>query len=359
MGAPRSNDRDRQLRLVAVKLAVFAVVALAVTLTIAATIRPLGGSSTGSYRAIFSSASRLAAGDDVRVSGVIAGKVDGVKLLPDATAEVDFTLDQPLDLTTGTRAAIRYVNLVGDRTLTLIRGGGEHLRDDGTIPLTQTDPALDLNELFDGFKPLFAALTPSDVNGLAMDIIRTLQGEGPTVTSLLEHTASLTRTVADRDVLIGQVIDNLNVVLGTVDDQHGRLDQLVRELTRFVGGLSGDRAAVGSAIDQIGRVTDLTAGLLRQARPGLRSDIAELRTIATTLNAPANQKLLEHLVEFLPTKYAEIARTASYGSWFNYYACELSVKLVGANGDGLGLFGILIGKFGTINLVDPAKRCRS
>ena len=44
-----------------------------------------------------------------------------------------------------------------------------------------------------------------------------LQGEGGTVQGLLQKTASLTTTLADRDQLIGEVIDNLNTTLATVD----------------------------------------------------------------------------------------------------------------------------------------------
>ena len=35
----------------------------------------------------------------------------------------------------------------------------------------------------------------------------------------------VTNTLADRDLLIGQVIDNLNVVLGSLGGQSDRLDK--------------------------------------------------------------------------------------------------------------------------------------
>ena len=41
--------------------------------------------------------------------------------------------------------------------------------------------------LFNGFQPLFEALSPDDVNQLSGEIIQVLQGEGGTVDSLL-HT---------------------------------------------------------------------------------------------------------------------------------------------------------------------------
>ena len=66
---------------------------------------------------------------------------------------------------------------------------------------------------------------PKDVNKLSYEIIQVLQGEGGTIDSLLAHTASLTTTIAGKDEVIGQVIDNLNAVLDTVN---ARGDQAVR-----------------------------------------------------------------------------------------------------------------------------------
>ena len=86
----------------------------------------------------------------------------------------------------------------------------------GTIPVSRTKPALNLTELFNGFQPLFQALTPTEVNQLSMNIVKVLQGEGGTVGSLMSNTASLTNALADRDELIGRVIDNLSAMLKTV-----------------------------------------------------------------------------------------------------------------------------------------------
>ena len=39
-------------------------------------------------------------------------------------------------------------------------GDLDRLAEDATIPISRTQPALDLSVLFNGFKPLFAALCP-------------------------------------------------------------------------------------------------------------------------------------------------------------------------------------------------------
>src|SRR5205807_8802543 len=135
---------------------------------------------------------------------------------------------------------IKYRNLVGQRYIALDAAPGSPgamLPADGVIPLDRTKPALDLTALFNGFKPLFQALSPDDVNKLSYEIIQVLQGEGGTIDNLLSHTASLTQTIASKDQVIGQVIDNLNSVLDTVNSRSNQLSDLVVQLPQLVPGL--------------------------------------------------------------------------------------------------------------------------
>ncbi len=61
-----------------------------------------------------------------------------------------------------------------------------------------------------------------------MNLVKVLQGEGGTIGSLMSNTASLTNSLADRDKLIGEVIDNLSSMLKTVDDRHQQLSSTGR-----------------------------------------------------------------------------------------------------------------------------------
>jgi phospholipid/cholesterol/gamma-HCH transport system substrate-binding protein len=199
-------------------------------------------------------------------------------------------------------------------------GDGRPLPANGLIPLQQTTPALDLTVLFNGFRPLFTALTPEDVNKLAYEIIQVLQGEGGTVTSLLQHTASLTNTLADRDAVIGRVITNLNAVLETLATRDAELDQTIGQLQQFVSGLSADRVAIGDALTHLGDLTGATASLLRDARPALAADVRALDELAGTLNR--NASVIDSTLGRLPERYESLTRVASYGSWFNFFLCD-------------------------------------
>lgn len=318
----------RQTAAPLIKFTLFALVTVLATALLAATIVNLSFTPEHTYRAVFSDVTGLEKGDDIRVAGVRVGEVEEIRIKDRTLAEVSFTVRADRPLLTATHAVIRYRNLVGQRYVALTEGAGDArpLRPGGTIPLSHTEPALDLNVLLNGFKPLFAALSPDDVNQLATEIIRTLQGEGGTVNSLLVHTASLTTTLADRDRLIGSVIDNLNTVLTTLDQRGARFSELLTQLRRVISGLSADRKPIGDSLVNIADLTGATAGLLQDARPPLKDDIARLTDVTGTLNR--NEKTVEGVLQRLPNKLNALTGTASYGSWFNFYLCDFDGRIV-------------------------------
>jgi len=318
----------RQAAAPLIKFSLFALVTILATALLAATIVNVSFTPKDTYHAVFSDVTGLEEGDDIRVAGVRVGEVEGIRIKDRTLAEVTFTVSADRPLLSGTGAVVRYRNLVGQRYVALTEGTGDgtRLRPGATIPLSRTQPALDLNALLNGFKPLFAALSPQDVNQLATEIVKTLQGEGGTVNSLLVHTASLTTTLADRDELIGSVIDNLNTVLGQLDRRGGRFSELLAQLRRVVSGLSADRKPIGQSLVSIGDLTEATSGLLKDARPPLKDDIAELTDLTGTLNS--NEKTVEGVLKRLPNKLNELTGTASYGSWFNFYLCDFDGRIV-------------------------------
>src|SRR6202040_1899479 len=164
------------------------------------------------YRAEFANVTGLQAGNFVRIAGVEVGKVKNIQLRDDTTTVVELAVDNSVVLTQGTRAEIRWENLIGGRSLALEGGPGSpyRLKPGDVIPLTRTSPALDLDALIGGFRPLFRALDPDQVNALSGQLIAAFQGQGATVNSFFNQAAALTNSLADRDQLIGELIVNLN-----------------------------------------------------------------------------------------------------------------------------------------------------
>ncbi len=313
---------DKRTASDAVKLLVFVVVTTVATSLLVVTIGNLSFGPEHEYKAVFSDATGVVKGDDVRIAGVKVGTVKDIDIHERTEALVTFTVDEDAQVTAGTKAAVRYRNLVGQRYIALTQGVGSPsiLRDGATIPLSRTQPALDLTVLFNGFKPLFEALSPQDVNKLSYEIVTVFQGEGGTLESLLAHTASVTSTLASRDQVIGELIENLNEVMVTLGDRDAELSELIVRLRRFVSGLSQDRRAILGSLESISDLAVETSDLVTGIRRPLTKDIKELREVAGTLDR--NKAELDRAIQVLPIKLEKIGRTAVYGSWFNFYLCN-------------------------------------
>lgn len=309
------------------KLIVFIVVTSFTSLFVIITVDNSVGQATTSYKAIFSDAFGLQAGDDVRIAGVRIGRVDKTSVGPGGTALVGLSVVKDVAVTQTTFARIRYRDLLGRRYIALEDSspGGVSLPKGTTIPMTRTAPALDLTVLFNGFRPVFQTLQPADVNKLAAQIISTFQGEGGTVDSLLASTASLTTTLAQRDSAIGRVVNNLDAVLNTVATRDTALSQLIVNLRNLAGGLAGDKDILGSSLGNIDAFVSATASLLSQTKPDIDSSIRSLRTVVATVDD--NKTTLNSALKRLPTALEAAVRGFSYGSWLNLYLCDLNVLL--------------------------------
>jgi phospholipid/cholesterol/gamma-HCH transport system substrate-binding protein len=314
------------------RIAIFLTVCLLAMFAMFAIFAQLRFQAEETYDAEFVNISGLQVGDFVRIAGVEVGKVKSIHLKPDTTAVVSFTTDDTVVLTEGSRAVIRYADVIGGRYLGLEEGVGStrKLATGATIPVTRTAPALDLDALIGGFRPLFRALDPDQVNALSGQLIQALQGQGTTINSFLTQTGALTSTLADRDQLIGQVITNLNTVLGSLGDQNKQFDKAVTSLSQLVGGLSERRQDISNTVAYANAAAGGVADLLAQARPPLQKVVKETDRTAGTVLADADY--FDNLINTLPDAYQVLNRQGLYGDFFSFYLCDLVLKLNGKGG---------------------------
>lgn len=317
----------------AVRLAVFLTVCLLGVFGLFAVFGELRfGEVTKTYKAEFTNVTGLENGDFVRIAGVELGKVKKVAIQPDTTALVEFTADESVVLTEGSRAVIRYDDLIGGRYLALQEGAGgtAKLKPGDTIPMARTSPALDLDALIGGFRPLFRALDPDQVNALSGQLIAALQGQGATINSFLAQTAALTNTLASRDQLIGEVIVNLNVVLGSLGDQSDQFAKAVDALTELVGTLEERKADISNGVAYTNAAAASITELLAHARPPFAKTIQETDRAAGIV--VADHDYFDNLLNTLPDAYQALNRQGIYGDFFSFYLCDIVLKLNGKGG---------------------------
>ncbi|MCV7279669.1 MCE family protein [Mycolicibacterium flavescens] len=319
------------LRPTLVKFGIFTAVMTLLTASLFVIFGQYQTGSTRSYSAVFGDVSRLETGQSVRVGGMRVGTVEQVQLLPDKTVLVHFDADRNVQMTTGTRAAVRYLNLVGDRYLELIEGpGGEPLPSGARIPREQTEHALDLDLLLGGLKPVIRGLNPEDVNALSASLIQIFQGQGGTLHSLLTNTSGFTTALAERNQTIQTLIDNLHTLLRTLNREGDKFSGTIDRLEVLVTELAAERDPIGTAIDALNDGTASVADLLREARTPLADTVDELNRLAPNLDFQKDR--IDTGLQKAPENYRKLIRTGAYGSFFNYYICELKWRVTDLQG---------------------------
>ncbi|MEW5813152.1 MAG: MlaD family protein [Actinomycetota bacterium] len=314
----------------AIKLGAFSLVLLLFTAIIIVVFGQMRFDRTTSYSAVFTNTSGLRSGQFVRASGVEVGKVKDVKIIDGGTkAQVDFDVDRSLELFDETTASVRYLNLIGDRYLELKRGDSNtRLQPGGTIPVERTEPALDLDALIGGFRPVFQSLDPDKVNTIAQSIVTVFQGQGGTISDILDQTASLTSALADRDQAIGEVINNLNTVLATTVKHQQQFDDTVKNFETLITGLKNRADPIAKSVADISDAASTIADLLADNRPLLQQTTSKLEILQQPLVDQKDQ--LNDLLVRVPTALKIIGRAGGiYGDFFNFYACDVTLKLNG------------------------------
>jgi phospholipid/cholesterol/gamma-HCH transport system substrate-binding protein len=322
----------------AIRLGIVSLVLLLITVSIVVVFGQMRFNRTNSYSAEFSNASGLRDGQFVRASGVEIGKVKKVRLIDGGKrVRVDFDVDRSVPLYRSTTAQIRYLNLIGDRYVELNRGDGEGadrvLPPGGLIPLSRTSPALDLDALIGGFKPLFRALDPEKVNTIASAIVTVFSGQGGTINDILDQTAQVTSHLAERDQAIGEVIKNLNIVLDTTAKHRKEFDGTVDNFEKLITGLRNHADPLAAGTANISDAAGTVADLLADNRDLLHKEINYLQGLQQPLVDQRDQ--LGDLIHNTPTALNLIGRSIGlYGDWVNFYVCDLTIKWNGLQAGG-------------------------
>lgn len=333
---------------IGIKSAVFTVVTVLATGILAMTIRNSSAGPSDTYTAIFTDATSVSRGDDVRIAGVKVGTVLDVAIVDERLARVRFTVREGVPIHDDAEIHLRFRNLVGQRYVAVVQSPSstaETVEEGHTFAVEDTRPALNLTVLFNGFQPLMRMLDPDDVNALSEQIIAVFQGEDATVEGLLQSTASLTTSLAEKDEVIGELITSLSSVMTTVEERSDQLDTTITTMQQLVSGLSADRRAIGESIAGMGELTTRVGDLLHDTRPPLRDSIGHLGVLADTLDDHSAQ--VEDFLHTLPTKLDRIGRLGSYGSWLNFYLCSMD-----------GRIPLAEGYMGDVGVKPVAGRCR-
>ena len=289
---------------------------------------PVAG-DTRTHTAEFTGVEGLRAGNDVTLAGVRIGKVGGVEFTTvgsRSTAVVTFDVQKSVPIAANVTAAIRYGDMLGARYLALVTPDDPTgtLDDGDSIPIDRTSPPVDLTALVNGFKPLFDAIEPAQVNALARSITDAFSGEAATVDSLLRHIASVTNALADNEQVLNDLITDLDSVLQVMDSRGGDITRLIIGLTEMSQVVADRNAAVITVLDDGSGAVHALADLLTSTSGSLDRTVTDLT--ATTRSWIPETAQFDRTMTVLPELAQSINHLGDYGGWLNLYTCNFTLK---------------------------------
>lgn len=296
------------------KLTAFMTVCLLFTAWLAFTIGNIRlFQGTYDVSATFDDVTGLLPNDNVKVAGVVVGKVGKIEV-DKGRAKVRFSVRNGIKLPRNTEAAIRWRNLLGQRYIYLYPGDASTTMGDGDH-IGKTRSVVDLGELFNRLGPIVQALDPKQVNAFLDTVVGALDGNEDAVSKALDDLAVLTQGLAARDDAIQRVVGNLDTVAGAINSRDAQIQTVLDNLIALSKTFGENTDVLDRAVNDMDRFGEHLIFLLGRNRTELDSLIAnlELVTDAVREKLPTIDAALGNLYEGSKRLFT----SSRYGDWLN------------------------------------------
>ncbi|MDQ1375768.1 MAG: phospholipid/cholesterol/gamma-HCH transport system substrate-binding protein [Actinomycetota bacterium] len=269
--------------------------------------------STYELSAKFDDITGLLPNDNVKVAGVVVGKVTSVGI-DKGRAVVNFQVKKGIHVPSDSKAAIRWRNLLGQRYV-YIYPGAAHSSLAGGDRISQTVSVVDLGELFNRLGPIVKEIKPDEVNTFLDAVVGALDGNEQKVRQALDDLATLAQTLGQRDAAIGRLVENLNTVAGTIDSRDREIRTILDNLLAITTTFSANTDVLNEAVTQLSRFSQDFGAILENNR----GHIDNLLNNLTTVVGVVKQKLpvLDDTVANLDELSSALFRASRYGEWLN------------------------------------------
>src|SRR5438309_3552845 len=315
MVAGATGGRTRgSMASVIVKLALFVAVCSAMTAYLAFTIGNIRlFQHTYTLTATFDDATGLLDADNVKVAGVVVGKVTGVGI-DRGRARVKFAVRTSVKLPSDSTAAIRWRNLIGQRYLYVYPGTGATVLRNGDR-VTGTRSVVDVGELFNRLGPIVKALDPKDVNTFLDAVVAGLDGNKEKISQAIDDLAVVAASLGERDAAIGRLVENVNTVVGAVDERDTQIRTVLDNLVQISQTFSSNTRVLNEAVSDLGDYSANVGALLSENRAHIDSIVANLKAVVDEVQVklPVVDSVLGGLDEALK----RMDNSSKYGEWLN------------------------------------------
>jgi phospholipid/cholesterol/gamma-HCH transport system substrate-binding protein len=223
----------------------------------------------------FEDTAGLKAGDKVRVAGVPSGEVGGIHQ-QDGAVEVELEVDEGVELSGDTRAAIVVETLLGQKYVRLTTGDDwAHPLADGDV-ITDTRTPTEVLDLQNVGTPLLEESDGQALNDLMRSLSDVTEGKREQVRQIIEGLDRLTSAVNERQAEARSLIDSAAVLGSTLAERDADLLNAIDNLNVVVGSLAERRTELVRLLDATAAAAGATADLVGDNRERLDAVLDEL-----------------------------------------------------------------------------------
>ncbi len=259
--------------------------------------------------AIFTSATSIYPGDEVRIAGVKVGTISTIE--PDgAHARLTMSIDHGTRIPAAARAVIVAQNLVSARFVqfTPAYSSGPTMADGAVIGAERTAVPVEWDEVKKQLTRLATDLGPhgevsgSSVGRFINSAADAMDGNGEKLRRTLHQLAGISRTISDGSSDITEMIKNLQTFVAVLRQSNEQIVQFQDRLATLSSVLDGGRsdldAALSNLSDAVGDVQRFVAG----SRDKTAEQVQRLHNV--TQNLVDHQGDLEQVLHVAPTAIA-------------------------------------------------------
>lgn len=283
---------------------------------------PLIGGGT-QYSAVFSEASGLVAGDEVRIAGVKVGAVTAVSLHgPTAhTVKVSFRVKKAF-IGDRTEAIIKIKTVLGRKYLELDSQGARKQDPSEQIPLDRTLTPYDIYPAFSDLTKTVGAIDTTMLGRSLETIAQTFKNTPASVRTTLDGLSRLSNTIASRDQALRTLLARANSVTGVLADRDAEIAKLLTDGNLLLTELNARREAIRTLFLNTSALSLQISGLVSDNSKALKPALDQLRGVLDILEK--NLDNIDRGLALLGPFYRVFANTLSNGRWFDTYIQNLS-----------------------------------
>src|SRR5271156_2897304 len=271
-----------------------------------------------SYYGQFANTGQLNKGDKVRITGVVVGKVEGLKIDGDHVV-VKFSIGGNT-IGPESRLAIKTDTVLGKKVLEIEPRGAQTLRPGGVLPLSQSttpyqlyDAATDITKAAAGWN---IDTVKQSLNVLSQTVNQTYSHLSPALDGL----ARFSDTIGKRDEEITHLLAQANKVASVLGDRSAQINRLLVNAKTLLAAFTERGRAIDALLGNVSAFSAQVKNLIND-NPNLNPVLEQLRAISDVLVARKDD--LAQSLRYVGQFAASLGETVSSGPYFKIVLSNL------------------------------------